>query len=80
LCTIVVVWLGGGLYVGGLLFTQFMGWDLTLSIVFLLVIATSFTVVGGLAAVIVTDAVQTILMIVGMAALTLIGLYELGGV
>ncbi|MBU2887511.1 sodium/solute symporter [Gilvimarinus agarilyticus] len=80
LCTIVVVWLGGGLYVGGLLFTQFMGWDLTLSILFLLVIATSFTVVGGLAAVIVTDAFQTILMIVGMAALTLIGLYELGGV
>ncbi|WP_020209183.1 sodium:solute symporter family transporter [Gilvimarinus chinensis] len=80
LCTIVVVWLGGGLYVGGLLFTQFMGWDLTLSILFLLVVATSFTVVGGLAAVIVTDAFQTILMIVGMAALTFIGLYELGGV
>ncbi|MDO6695315.1 sodium/solute symporter [Aliiglaciecola sp. 3_MG-2023] len=80
LLTVVVVWLGGGLYVGGLLFSQFTGWELWQSVLLLLVIATSFTVVGGLAAVIVTDAFQTVLMIVGMAALTLIGLYEVGGV
>ncbi|MEP4889359.1 MAG: sodium/solute symporter [Aliiglaciecola sp.] len=80
LLTVVVVWLGGGLYVGGLLFSQFTGWELWQSVLLLLVIATSFTVVGGLAAVIVTDAFQTVLMIVGMAALTLIGLYEVGGI
>lgn len=79
LLTIVIIWLGGGLYVGGLLFSQFTGWDLWLSVLLLLFVATSFTIVGGLAAVIVTDAFQTILMIVGMSALTLIGLYEVGG-
>ena len=80
LLTIVIIWLGGGLYVGGLLFSQFTGWELWTSIALLLFVATSFTVVGGLAAVIVTDAFQTILMIVGMSELTLIGLYEIGGV
>ncbi|MEG3768450.1 sodium:solute symporter family transporter [Alteromonas sp. 14N.309.X.WAT.G.H12] len=80
LLTIVIIWLGGGLYVGGLLFSQFTGWELWASIALLLFVATSFTVVGGLAAVIVTDAFQTVLMIVGMSALTLIGLYEIGGV
>lgn len=80
LLTIVIIWLGGGLYVGGLLFSQFTGWELWASIALLLFVATSFTVVGGLAAVIVTDAFQTILMIVGMSALTIIGLYEIGGI
>ncbi|MCC4834261.1 sodium/solute symporter [Shewanella sp. 10N.7] len=80
LLTIVVIWLGGGLYVGGLLFSQFTGWELWASILLLLFIATSFTVIGGLAAVIVTDAFQTVLMIIGMSALTLIGLYEIGGI
>jgi len=80
LITIIIVWLGGGLYVGGLLFSQFTGWELWMSILLLLFIATSFTIVGGLAAVIVTDAFQTILMIIGMSALTLIGLYEIGGI
>lgn len=79
LLTIVIIWLGGGLYVGGLLFSQFTGWELWASVLLLLFVATSFTIVGGLAAVIVTDAFQTILMIVGMSALTLIGLYEVGG-
>jgi SSS family solute:Na+ symporter len=79
LFTIVIIWLGGGLYVGGLLFSQFTGWDLWVSVLLLLFIATSFTIVGGIAAVIVTDVFQTVLMIVGMSALTLIGLYEVGG-
>ncbi|MBU3003874.1 sodium/solute symporter [Paraglaciecola arctica] len=80
LITIVIIWLGSGLYVGGLLFSQFTGWELWQSVLLLLIIATSFTIVGGLAAVIATDAFQTVLMIVGMAALTLIGLYEVGGI
>lgn len=80
LLTIVIIWLGGGLYVGGLLFTQFTGLELWVSIALLLFVATSFTIVGGLAAVIATDAFQTILMIIGMSALTLIGLYEVGGI
>ncbi len=80
LFTTVVSWLGLVLYTGGLLFSQIMDWPLWLSLVVLMAIATSFTIIGGLAAVMITDAFQTVLMIVGAAALTSIGLYEVGGI
>lgn len=80
LFTTIVSWLGLVLYTGGLLFSQIMGWPLWLSLVVLMAIATSFTIIGGLAAVMITDAFQTVLMIVGAAVLTLIGLHEVGGI
>jgi len=51
LFTIIILWLGGTLYAGGLLFGQIMGWPTWLSVIFLTIIATSFTAVGGLLAV-----------------------------
>ena len=80
LFTTIVSWLGLVLYTGGLLFSQIMGWPLWLSLVVLMAIATSFTIVGGLAAVMITDAFQTVLMIAGATILTLIGLHEVGGI
>ena len=80
LFAIIVSWLGLVLYTGGLLTSQMMGWPLWLSLVVLMAIATSFTVTGGLAAVMITDAFQTILIIAGAAALTAIGLWKVGGV
>lgn len=80
LFTTIVSWLGLVLYTGGLLFSQIMGWPLWLSLVVLMAIATSFTIIGGLAAVMITDAFQTVLMIAGATTLTLIGLYKVGGV
>jgi SSS family solute:Na+ symporter len=76
----IVLWLGGGLYAGGLLLGQIMNWPLWVSVLALTAVATSFTVAGGLAAVIVTDAIQSILMIVGAAAMTLIALAEVGSI
>ena len=80
LFTTIVSWLGLVLYTGGLLFSQIMGWPLWLSLLVLMAIATSFTIIGGLAAVMITDAFQTVLMIAGAAGLTAIGLYKVGGV
>ena len=80
LFTTLVSWLGAVLYTGGLLFSQIMSWPLWISLVVLTAIAASFTVAGGLAAVMITDAFQTILMIAGAAALTIIALYEVGGI
>ena len=80
LFTTIVSWLGLVLYTGGLLFSQIMGWPLWLSLIVLMAIGTSFTIIGGLAAVMITDAFQTVLMIAGAAALTAIGLYKVGGV
>ena len=80
LFTTLILWLGESLYVGGVLLGQIMDWPLLFSVVFLMVIGTSFTVAGGLAAVVITDSFQSILMILGMAILTLIALGEVGGV
>ncbi|MHC4074954.1 MAG: sodium:solute symporter family transporter [Planctomycetota bacterium] len=78
--TTVVVWLGGILYCGGLLLSQIMNWPVWLCVMVLACIATSFTVAGGLEAVVITDTFQAILMIVGSAALVVIGLQKVGGI
>ena len=50
-----VIWLGGTLYASGLLLEQVLHWPFWFSVVSLTVIAASFTVAGGLAAVVITD-------------------------
>ena len=52
---------------------------LYLSILFLLVIAAFFTIGGGLSAVIWTDFVQTILMVIGAFILMVAAMVEVGG-
>ncbi|MAT73328.1 MAG: Na+/glucose cotransporter [Planctomycetaceae bacterium] len=74
----VVLWIGGTLFAGGSLLAQLMGWDELTSIVALAVIATSFTVAGGLAAVMVTDSFQSVLMIIGSGTLAAVALGEIG--
>ncbi len=74
-----ILWLAATLYAGGLLITQILGWPLWLAIIFLIVIATSFTVAGGLTAVVITDSFQSVLMIIASAALTIIGFVKVGG-
>ena len=79
LFTTVILWLGGALYSGGLLLMQITGWPLWGCLVFLIVIATSFTIAGGLAAVVITDSFQSILMIVASTILTIIAYFKAGG-
>ena len=78
LFTTMILWLGGALYTGALLMSQIMGWPLWVAALVLTVIATSFTVAGGLAAVIVTDVFQALLMIGGSLALTVIAFLQIG--
>lgn len=70
----------GALYVGGLLITfaapQLSLWEATA----LLAVFTGFyTIAGGLKAVVATDAVQAVLMIVGAGAIFIVGLQAVGG-
>ena len=76
----VLLWLGGTLYAGGTLMGQIMGWPLWLSVLFLAVVATSFTVAGGLAAVVYTDSFQSLLMIAASVWLTIVGVTQAGGI
>ncbi|XP_036445418.1 sodium/myo-inositol cotransporter 2 [Colossoma macropomum] len=67
------------MYAGAVFIHQALGWDIYLAVILLLVITALYTVAGGLAAVIYTDAAQTLIMLVG--ALTLMGFsfVEVGG-
>uniref|UniRef100_A0A3Q1HK65 Solute carrier family 5 member 9 n=2 Tax=Anabas testudineus TaxID=64144 RepID=A0A3Q1HK65_ANATE len=63
----------------GALFIQVsLGWDLYLSTGILLLFTAAYTVAGGLAAVIYTDAFQTLIMVGGACALTFIGFSKVG--
>ncbi|XP_026859129.2 sodium/myo-inositol cotransporter 2 isoform X2 [Electrophorus electricus] len=64
------------MYAGAVFIQQALGWDIYLAVVLLLVITAFYTVAGGLAAVIYTDAAQTLVMLMG--ALTLMG-FKVGG-
>uniref|UniRef100_A0A670KK31 Sodium/myo-inositol cotransporter 2 n=1 Tax=Podarcis muralis TaxID=64176 RepID=A0A670KK31_PODMU len=59
------------MYAGALFIQQALHWDLYVAVIGLLVITAIYTVAGGLAAVIYTDALQTVIMLAG--ALTLMG-------
>lgn len=67
------------MYAGALFIQLALQWDIYLAIVLLLSITALYTVAGGLAAVIYTDAAQTAIMLAG--ALTLMGFsfVEIGG-
>ena len=75
-----VLWLGSSLYAGGLLLGQIMDWPIWVCVVVLTVIATSFTVTGGLAAVVITDSFQSALIILASVILTVVGFVKIGSV
>jgi len=74
----VVLWIGSTLYAGGSLLAQLLGWDVMTSIWVLALLATVFTVAGGLVAVMVTDSFQSVLMIVGAGTLSIIAFSHIG--
>ncbi|XP_036597529.1 sodium/glucose cotransporter 5 isoform X2 [Trichosurus vulpecula] len=67
------------LYAGALFVHICLGWNFYLSTGIVLVITAIYTVAGGLAAVIYTDALQTVIMIVGAIILTVKAFDQIGG-
>ncbi|XP_066547990.1 sodium/glucose cotransporter 4 isoform X2 [Amia ocellicauda] len=66
------------IFSGALFIKISLGWDLYLSTVLLLVVTAVFTITGGLSAVIYTDALQTVIMVVGAFVLMFIGFDRVG--
>uniref|UniRef100_A0A8C0YBA7 Solute carrier family 5 member 9 n=1 Tax=Cyprinus carpio carpio TaxID=630221 RepID=A0A8C0YBA7_CYPCA len=63
----------------GALFIQVsLGWDLYVSTVVLLVVTALYTIAGGLTAVIYTDALQTVIMVIGAFVLMFIAFDKVG--
>lgn len=69
----------GALYAGGIVITKIMPLELWQAVAILGTIAGIYTILGGLSAVVVTDTVQAILLILGSLAIFWIGLEEVGG-
>ncbi len=80
LLAIMFVDTAGALYAGGLvissLFPVFSLWE---AVGILALVAGVYTILGGLKAVVVTDTVQAILLMLGASAIFVIGLNEVGG-
>uniref|UniRef100_A0A3Q1EDP5 Sodium/mannose cotransporter SLC5A10 n=1 Tax=Acanthochromis polyacanthus TaxID=80966 RepID=A0A3Q1EDP5_9TELE len=67
------------LYSGALFVQVCLGWNLYLSTVLMLVVTALYTIAGGLAAVIYTDTLQTVIMIVGAVILAITAFNKIGG-
>ncbi|KAK2505585.1 hypothetical protein MC885_014363 [Smutsia gigantea] len=67
------------LYAGALFVHVCLGWNFYLSTVLMLAITAVYTIAGGLAAVIYTDALQTLIMVVGAVVLTIRAFGQIGG-
>ncbi|MNX11220.1 sodium:solute symporter family transporter [Pedobacter ghigonis] len=80
LVSIMVVWLGSGLYAGGLLISQIFNWPLFKAMVLVAIIATSFTTLGGLKAVVRTGVFQSIIIIISSIVLTVLAINKIGGI
>jgi SSS family solute:Na+ symporter len=67
------------LYAAAIVLERVVGWSPLTAAVILVVATGIYTIAGGLAAVIYTDLVQTLILLAGAIALTLIGLDKVGG-
>lgn len=67
------------IFAGALVFNQFMGVDFWTGAIILVVVTGVYTVMGGLHAVMYTEAIQAIVLLLGSFVLMLFGLREVGG-
>ena len=65
------VHIGMSLYAGAIVFKSFFGIDTFVSILIISIITATYTILGGLKAVVVTETIQTIVLIIGAVILTI---------
>jgi SSS family transporter len=75
-----LVHIGVSLFAGATVFKYFFGMNPTTAIVIIAVITAIYTILGGLKAVVVTDSIQAVLLLLGCILLTVFGLRALGSV
>jgi len=69
--------IGVSLYAGAVVFEHFFGLNVYASILAISLITTIYTVVGGLQSVVITETIQTVILIAGAIALTIFALLAL---
>ncbi|TWT74294.1 sodium:solute symporter [Allorhodopirellula solitaria] len=75
----VVIHIAFALLTGGIILEELLGVSMMLSIVVLCVLTGVYTIVGGLLAVVVTECIQTVVLLAGAALITGLAFYQLGG-
>jgi SSS family solute:Na+ symporter len=68
------------LYAGGVVIGAVTGWNFTTAAIVLMVVTGLYTIFGGLRAVVYTEVLQAIVLILGSAVLMVIGLSKVGGI
>ncbi|WP_209332214.1 sodium:solute symporter family transporter [Lunatimonas salinarum] len=69
--------IGVSLYAGAVVFEHFFGLNVYASILTISLITTIYTVVGGLQSVVITETIQTVILIAGAITLSLFGVWAL---
>lgn len=77
--TAVVIHIAFALLTGGIILEELLEIPMMYSIVVLCILTGIYTIVGGLLAVVVTECIQTVVLILGAALITGVALWQLGG-
>ncbi len=72
-----LIHIGISLYAGAAVFEQFFGIDVYLSILIISVVTAVYTVLGGLKAVVVTESIQTVILLLGAVIVTALAIMAL---
>ncbi|HSW45924.1 MAG TPA: sodium/solute symporter [Phycisphaerae bacterium] len=75
----IFIHIGFSLYTGAVVLKGLFGIDLYVSIIGVAVLTALYTIIGGLLAVVVTESIQTIILLAGAFCITGFGLYHVGG-
>lgn len=67
------------IYAGGIVISNLLGLDFTLSALLTVLITGLYTILGGMRAVVYTEAIQTVILIIGAFIITILGLNAVGG-
>lgn len=77
--TAIVIHIAFALLTGGIILEELLGIPMMYSIVVLCVLTGIYTIAGGLLAVVITESIQTVVLLLGAALITGISLWQLGG-
>jgi SSS family solute:Na+ symporter len=72
------VHIGMSLYAGAVVFEEFFGINIFLSIIVISIVTGIYTILGGLKAVVVTESIQTVILLLGSVVLTIAVVFALG--
>ncbi|BFZ24265.1 hypothetical protein BsWGS_27304 [Bradybaena similaris] len=67
------------LFSGAIFLQQLLGWNLYVCVAGILAVTAVYTVIGGLTAVIYTDTLQTVILLIGATILFIMSMVEIGG-